>query len=196
MLNNFISQYLPQQPLLNTLSMLGILALVSLFAFYITEKIILNLLTRMFRKTSTNLDDILLNRHVFNRLAYVVPGIIFYSCANSIPQFTVFIERASLSLMALSGLLVVNAFLSALSDMYEKTKYSERIHIKSYLQIAKLLINILGSVIILAILINKDLSWFLGGLSAMSVVLMLIFKETLLSLVASIQISSNNLFLI
>jgi len=190
----YISPYLPQNPLLHSLSILGVLAVISLLAFYITEKIILTLLTRMFRKTSTDLDDILVNRNVFNRLAYLVPALIFYNFAYATPQFTVIIQRASLSLMALSGLLVINAFLSALSDIYEKTKYSERMHIKSYIQITKLIVNILGVVVIVAILIDKNVAWLLSGLGAMTAVLLLIFKDTILSLVASLQISSNDLF--
>ena len=189
-----LTSYLPVNPLMQSLSILGILGIVSLGAYWITEKVILTLLTRMFRKTRTQLDDILVNRNIFNRLSYVVPALIFYNFAYAAPQFTAFIQRASLSLMALSGLLVINAFLSAVEDIYEKTKYFERLHIKSYLQITKLIINIIGSVIIVAILINKDLSWFLGGLGAMAAVLLLIFKDTILSLVASIQISSNDLF--
>jgi len=190
----YLSPYLPQNPLLHSLAILGVLAVISLLAFYITEKIILTLLTRMFRKTSTDLDDILANHNVFNRLAYLVPALIFYNFAYAAPQFTVIVQRASMSLMALSGLLVINAFLSALSDMYEKTKYSERMHIKSYIQITKLIVNLLGAVVIVAVLIGKNPAWLLSGLGAMTAVLLLIFKDTILSLVASIQISSNDLF--
>ena len=190
----YLSPYLPQNPLLHSLAILGVLAVISLLAFYITEKIILTLLTRMFRKTSTDLDDILVNRNVFNRLAYLVPALIFYNFAYAAPQFTLIIQRASLTLMAIAGLMVINAFLSSLSDMYEKTKYSERMHIKSYIQITKLIVNILGTVIIVGIIINKDTTLLLSGLGAMTAVLLLIFKDTILSLVASIQISSNDLF--
>ena len=190
----YLLPYLPQNLLLHSLAILGVLAVISLLAFYITEKIILTLLTRMFRKTSTDLDDILVNRNVFNRLAYLVPALIFYNFAYAAPQFREIIERASLSLMALSGLLVINAFLSALSDIYEKTKYSERMHIKSYIQITKLIVNILGVVVIVAILIDKNVALLLSGLGAMTAVLLLIFKDTILSLVASLQISSNDLF--
>ena len=190
----YLSPYLPQNPLLHSLAILGVLAVISLLAFYITEKIILTLLTRMFRKTSTDLDDILVNRNVFNRLAYLVPALIFYNFAYAAPQFTTMIQRSSLTLMAIAGLMVINAFLSSLSDMYEKTKYSERMHIKSYIQITKLIVNILGTVIIVGIIINKDTTLLLSGLGAMTAVLLLIFKDTILSLVASIQISSNDLF--
>ena len=186
--------YLPQHPLLNSLSILGILAVLSLVAFWITEKIIIKLLTKMLQKTSTQMDDILIKRNVFKRLTYVVPALIFYNFAYAAPQFTIMIQRASLTLMAISGLMVINSFLNALNDIYKKTKYHERLDINSYLQITKLIINILGSVVIVGIIINKDTTLLLSGLGAMTAVVMLIFKDTILSLVASVQISSNDLF--
>ena len=190
----YLSPYLPQNILLNSLAILGVLAVISLIAFWVTQKVILTLLTKMFQKTSTQLDDIMVNQNVFTRLAYVVPALIFYNFAYAAPQFTLLIQRASLSLMALAGLLVVNSFLNALGDIYQQTKYSERMHIKSYLQITRLIINILGSVVIVAVLIGKSPALLLSGIGAMTAVLMLIFKDTILSLVASLQISSNDLF--
>jgi len=189
-----LSPYLPQHPLLNSLSILGILAVLSLVAFWITEKIIIKLLTKMLQKTSTQMDDVLIEHNVFKRLTYVVPALIFYNFANAAPQFTIIIQRASLTLMAISGLMVINSFLNALNDIYKKTKYHERLDINSYLQITKLIINILGSVVIVGIIINKDTTLLLSGLGAMTAVVMLIFKDTILSLVASVQISSNDLF--
>ena len=189
-----LSPYLPQHPLLNSLSILGILAVLSLVAFWITEKIIIKLLTKMLQKTSTQMDDVLIEHNVFKRLTYVVPALIFYNFAYATPQFTIMIQRASLTLMAISGLMVINSFLNALNDIYKKTKYHERLDINSYLQITKLIINILGSVVIVGIIINKDTTLLLSGLGAMTAVVMLIFKDTILSLVASVQISSNDLF--
>ena len=189
-----LSPYLPQHPLLNSLSILGILAVLSLVAFWITEKIIIKLLTKMLQKTSTQMDDILIKRNVFKRLTYVVPALIFYNFAYAAPQFTIMIQRTSLTLMAISGLMVINSFLNALNDIYKKTKYHERLDINSYLQITKLIINILGLVVIVGIIINKDTTLLLSGLGAMTAVVMLIFKDTILSLVASVQISSNDLF--
>ena len=81
-----LSPYLPQNPILNSLSILGLLAALSLVAFWITEKIIIQLLSRIFQKTSTQLDDILIKRNVFKRLTYVVPALIFYNFAYAMPQ--------------------------------------------------------------------------------------------------------------
>ena len=189
-----LTPYLPQDPLFYSLAVLGILAALSILAFWITEKVIIKLLSKMFQKTSTQLDDILIKRNVFKRLTYVVPALIFYNFAHAAPQFTILIQRASLTLMAIAGLLVINSFLNALRDIYKKTKYHERLDINSYLQIIKLIINILGSVVIVGIIINKDTTLLLSGLGVMTGFIMLIFKDTILSLLASLQISSNDLF--
>ena len=130
-----LAPYLPQDPLFHSLAVLGILAALSILAFWITEKIIIKLLGKMFQKTITQLDDILIKRNVFKRLTYVVPALIFYNFVNAAPQFTILIQRASLTLMAIAGLLVINSFLNALRDIYKKTKYHERLDINSYLQI-------------------------------------------------------------
>ena len=194
MLINSIAHFLPENPFMNSLAILGILSIISTLAYWITEKIIIRLLTKMFKKTSTHLDDILVNRNVFSRLAYIIPALIFYNFSTMIPHLTFIIQRASLCLMAIASLLVLNSFLNALGDIYQQTKFSKRLHIKSYLQITKLILNILGYIVIIAILVGKNPTWLLSGLGAMTAVILLIFKDTILSLVASLQISSNDLF--
>jgi len=182
----YLSPYLPQHPLLHSLSIIGVLAVVSLLAFWVTQRLILNLLTKLLRKTSTQLDDILINQNVFKRLTYIVPALIFFNFAYAIPQFTTMIQRTSLTLMAIAGLLVINSLINALREIYKETKYHDRLDITSYLQITKLIINILGSVVIVGIIIDKDTTLLLSGLGAMTAVVMLIFKDTILALVASI----------
>ena len=76
-----LAPYLPQNPLFHSLSVLGILAVLSILAFWITERIIIKLLSKMFQKTTTQLDDILIKRNVFKRLTYIVPALIFYNFA-------------------------------------------------------------------------------------------------------------------
>ena len=81
-----------------------------------------------------------------------------------------------------------------MNDIYYKSQYSNRFNIKSYIQILKLFVNIFGIITIIALLTGKSPVYFLSGLGALTAVLMLVFKDTILSLVSSIQISSNDLF--
>tara|TARA_X000001036_G_scaffold240605_1_gene224400 strand:- start:1692 stop:2627 length:936 start_codon:yes stop_codon:yes gene_type:complete len=99
-----------------------------------------------------------------------------------------------LALIAFIVITSVNAFLSAASEIYSKSRYAGRLNIKSYLQVLKLIVNLFGIIIIIATLSGKSPVYLLSGIGALTAVLMLIFKDTILSLVSSIQISSNDLF--
>ena len=88
----------------------------------------------------------------------------------------------------------MNALINAINDVYRKSKFAEKLNIKSYAQVVKLILNSVGIIIIAALLAGKSPIYFLSGLGALTAVLILVFKDTILSLVSSVQISSNDLF--
>jgi len=98
------------------------------------------------------------------------------------------------ALLVIVLILVINAVLDAVYVIYRQSKFAQVLNIKSYLQISKLLLNILGGIIVIAIVIDKSPIYLLSGIGALTAVLLLIFKDTILSFVASIQIHSNELF--
>ena len=170
--------------------------IVILFAyilFLITKKIILKTISKIFEKTSTTLDDVLIEKKVFNKLPYLVPLVFLYILRDLLPVFKI-IDRFILSLIALIILISLNALINAINDLYKKTSFNKELNIKSYLQVLKLIINLVGIIIITAMVAGKSPIYFLSGLGALTAVLIIVFKDTILSLVSSIQINSNNLF--
>ena len=165
----------------------------SILLYIVTRYIVLKLITHFFKKTSTDLDDILVEKGVLNRLSYLVPLIFIYNLKDLLNIYSV-LDRILVSIIALIFISSLNAFVNALGDIYSRSKYSNRFNIKSYLQVIKLFINIFGIIVVIALLTGKSPIYFLSGLGALTAVLMLIFKDTILSLVSSIQISSNDLF--
>ncbi|MFL3006876.1 MAG: mechanosensitive ion channel family protein [Candidatus Neomarinimicrobiota bacterium] len=161
--------------------------------FLITNQIILTSITKIFRRTSTKFDDVLLEQKVFNKLPYLIPLIFLYSLREVVPFFKS-VDRFIISLIALIILISLNALINAMNDLYKKSRFSEKLNIKSYTQIVKLIINSVGIIIIAALLAGKSPIYFLSGLGALTAVLILVFKDTILSLVSSVQISSNDLF--
>jgi len=161
--------------------------------FFITKKVVLKTIFKIFEKTSTTLDDILINKNVFSKLPYLIPLVFLYSLRDLLPIFKI-IDRLFLSLIAVIILISLNALINAVNDVYKKTRFHEKLNIKSYIQLTKLFINVVGVIIITAIIAGKSPVYFLSGLGALTAVLMLVFKDTILSLVSSIQITSNNLF--
>ncbi len=170
-----------------------IVVVISLLLYLFTRYIILKSISKIFRKTSTNLDDILIEKGVLNRLSYFIPLIFIYNLKDLLAVHEI-IDRILISIIALILVSTLNAFINALNDIYYKSQYSNRFNIKSYIQILKLFVNIFGIIIIIALLTGKSPVYFLSGLGALTAVLMLVFKDTILSLVSSIQISSNDLF--
>lgn len=166
-----------------------VIAVLSAFlSYFITRYLILDLfIIRLLRKTNTQIDDILIDKGFFNRLSYVVPLVVFY-------YFKVIPNQYESALFAIIILLALNSLISAMGEIYFRSKYANRVNIKSYIQILKLIVNLLGIIVIIAFLLNKSPLYLLSGLGALTAVLMLIFKDTILSFVSSIQITSNNLF--
>ena len=161
--------------------------------FLVTNQIILRSIAKIFRKTSTKFDDILLEQKVFNKLPYLIPLIFLYSLRDVVPFFKS-VDRFLIALIALIILISLNALINAINDVYRKSKFAEKLNIKSYAQVVKLIINSVGIIIIAALLAGKSPIYFLSGLGALTAVLILVFKDTILSLVSSVQISSNDLF--
>ena len=161
--------------------------------FLITNQIILRSIAKIFRKTSTKFDDVLLEQKVFNKLPYLIPLIFLYSIRDIVPFFKL-VDRFIIALIALIILISLNALINSINDVYKKSRFSKKLNIKSYTQVVKLIINSVGIIIIAALLAGKSPIYFLSGIGALTAVLILVFKDTILSLVSSVQISSNDLF--
>lgn len=170
--------------------LIGMLCLV---AYFITSRILLRTISHLFKKTSTKFDDILIEERVFNKLPFLVPLVILYN-SKDLLYWNNLLDRVILSTIALIFLYSLNALINALNQMFKLTDLSKKFSIKSYTQIGKLLINIFGIIVVIAVLTGNSPVYLLSGLGALTAVLILVFKDTILSLVSSVQISSNDLF--
>ena len=166
---------------------------ISFISYLVTRYVILRVISSLFKKTSTELDDILIDKGLFNRLSYVVPLLIVYNLTDLFPEYII-VSRLVLAFIAVSILASLNSFISSINEIYSKSKYSNKLNIKSYIQILKLIINLFGAIIVVAVLSGRSPLYLLSGIGALTAVLMLVFKDTILSFVSSIQISSNDLF--
>jgi miniconductance mechanosensitive channel len=160
---------------------------------YIAKRFVLAGVAYLARRTETHWDDALIRRRVFTRLSHLAPAIVIYNTAYLFPPVQALIRRFSTVYMILAGLLAVNAFLTAVVDIYESYDISRQKPIKGYVQIAKIIVFVFVGVTAVAVLMNKSPWFFLSGLGAMTAVLLLIFKDSILGLVASVQLSSYDM---
>jgi miniconductance mechanosensitive channel len=140
--------------------------------------------------SKTQWDDALAKHHVFALLSHLVPAIIIYFFA---PDFVINMQLAAVIYMIIIGMLVINAFLSSVVDIYRTYEFARRTPIRGFMQVVKIVVFIAGGIIILGILVGRDPTKILAGFGAMTAVSMLIFKDAILGFVAGIQISANNM---
>ena len=171
-----------------------VVLVVSYLMYLIASRIILVSLKKLFKHTATHVDDVFVEQNVFHRLAFFVPLLVIYLSADLFPEYGQYIRQFLSALLVIVLIMVINAVLDAAYVIYRRSKFAQVLNIKSYLQISKLVLNILGSIVVIATVIDKSPIYLLSGIGALTAVLLLIFKDTILSFVASIQIHSNDLF--
>jgi miniconductance mechanosensitive channel len=202
---------------LSALSCILIILVVAGIAHFLTRQILVRLVTRLAKKTKTHWDDILVKNKVFRGLAQLVPAfIIFYTSDFSYPELLTplsELDAATLSqlsvdyYMGLTNILlklskiyfvfiiifVANSLLNSAMEIYNKTEYAHHRPIKGYVQLLKILVAFMSAIMIISILLERDPTVLLAGLGAIAAILLLVFKDTILGFVASIQLSANNM---
>ena len=163
----------------------------------IVKKLLLRSIELVIKKTKTAWDDALLENKVFVLLSHIAPAIIIYLSTpfifNDLPDVVPYILRLVNAYISTILMLVLINFTHTLQYYCENTKLFKDKPLDSYFQLAKIAIYIIGGIVILSFLLNKSLLYFFSALGAMTVVLLLIFKDTILGFVASIQLSANNM---
>ena len=91
------------------------------------------------------------------------------------------------------GLLVLDAALNAADDVYQKFEVARRVPIRGYIQVVKIVAIALGAIVVLSITLGKSPWVLLSGLGALTAVILLIFKDTILGLVAGVQLGANDM---
>ena len=188
-----IAEKLNQYPLLILFLKITAILFLAFISQHISQKYIMRIIKTVIKKSKTQWDDILLENNTFSRLNNLVPPVIFYNFAYILPSAKELICRLSISYIALVIILTVDSFLSSINQIYNTYKFSKDKPIKGYIQTVKIIIYVLGFISVSALLMGKSPLLMLSGIGAMSAVLLLVFKDTILSLVASIQLTYNNM---
>lgn len=177
--------------------LLFILFIFSYVSNLIVKKILIRSIQSVIKKTKTIWDDALVENKVLITLSHLPPAIIIYLATPSVfEDFSgaiPYILRLANAYISTVLIIVIINFLNTLKYYFEKTKLFKDNPLDSYFQLVKIAIYIIGGIIILSFLLNKSPLYFFSALGAMTVVLLLVFKDTLMGFVASIQLSANNM---
>jgi len=157
----------------------------------------------MIRNTKNTIDDAFVDKAVFRWLSYMLPTLIASAAIEYLPgldpafdnsESIVTIARQVLTaITTLTGMLAVGGLVDAAHQIYTRRSGPNSRPIKGYVSLVKIFIYVIGTVAAVAWAFGKDPSGLLTGIGAMTAVLMLVFKDTILSLVASITLTQNDM---
>ncbi len=178
-----------------------VLLIVTLIIIYLIDltikKLLHNFINKIAEKTKSDIDDILNHNHVFHRIAHIIP---FYIALYQVPiiftDFDTIENLISKVLQVIFVLLIIYIIKSVLNSVRDYIRTLPRLKdkpIESFVQVIMIFVWIAGLISIIAIINGAEIWKFFTALGAASAVLLLIFKDTILGFVASIQVSINDM---
>lgn len=177
---------------------LGLLLVAAWLAGVLVRVVLLRMVSHLATASPLRWDDAVVRSGTLSRLAQVVPAIVVLAgigFLDGLPDWAIIVIRnVAFAWIALSLALAFGRLLDALNGIYEThSRHARERPIKGYLQLAKILVWLVAAILMVAALVNRSPVVLLTGLGAMTAVLLLVFKDTLLSLVASVQLASNDM---
>ena len=181
-----------------------IIFVVAFIGYFVTKNYIVKQLRKtLFSKKDTPFSTVFLEYKPFDNVAHLVSAIIIYSFADLmetsdstitwINESIEWLEEGGIIYATLAVIWFLLSLLSVSNSYYERIKKSHQPSIKGYIQLVKIIITVTAVVLIVAMMLDKSPMAFLTGLGAASAIIILVFKDTILGFVASVQVASYDM---
>jgi miniconductance mechanosensitive channel len=184
-------------PWVETSLALGLLLTVVLLLHLVARRYVLLAVHAVVHRSRVDWDRVLFEHRLPHRLSLLIPLLALQAGLPLVsgvgPGLAGLLQRLVSACMILVAAVAVDAFLSAAHTLYTRLPMAAMRPIKSYVQLGKVFIYLIAGVFIVARLADQTPWFFVSGLGAMMAIILLIFRDTLLSLVASVQLTNNDL---
>lgn len=176
----------------------GVLTVIVWFIDRILVKISLAKIKRWVSRTNSDIDDVFFEHKFFHRLLQLVPLVVLLYLANIIfagfsAGMILLVNLLVKSIIIFGILLVVYSLLDVWNELHSRRPLSNQKYIKGYIQVAKIVFGFIAGILIISTLAQKELSTLLIGLGTAAALFSLVFKDTILGFVASIQLSAQDM---
>jgi len=192
-----IEQLAQYHPALPDIAVLAILLFAAGLAYWLTSRFLVAAARSLARRTTHTWDDAMIKNRVLAKLAQLVPVFIIYMGVDLLPSIDLTLEALLMNVtsayMIVVVVITITAVLSAVNDIYESNPQARQRPIKGFIQLLQLLVLIIGGLLTISALLDRSPVLLLSGFGAMTAVLLLVFKDTLLSLVASVQLTAQDM---
>jgi len=187
----------PGTDLLIAVICLILVLLIAWLANLIVKGFVLGVVRSLAKKTKTRVGEHFLKEKFFHRLSHIAPAFVISALSPvMLGPYEVLLGIIEVSVnlyLVVIALWSIDALINALHDSYEESSLSSKLPLKGICQAIKLVVNATGVIFILSILLDKSPVYFFSGLGALTAVLLLVFKDVILGLVAGIQLTANNM---
>jgi miniconductance mechanosensitive channel len=176
---------------------ISFLIIVCVVADFIARKLLLSVIEKLIARTKNTWDDVLVEKKVFRNVVHIVPAVLIGVLSPILFKGYDFLlitgDKISSVYLTISIVLTFIAFFKAFQLYLQSRPFLKDKPLESYMQLIRLIAYIFGGIYVIAILVGKSPLGIFSALGAMSVVLMLVFKDTILGFVGSIQIAANDM---
>lgn len=179
---------------------LTLVALILLISYIMTKlfrHLVIPAVHKITSRTKATWDDYLFNEKMMTSFCRMIPPIMFYLLLpfvfNNVPQVLDILLKGCLIYLVITTLMLVNSFLNSLYEISNEHETLRNRPLKGIYQMINLVAIGIGIILIISILIDQNAATILAGLGASAAVLMLIFKDSILGLVAGVQLSANDM---
>ena len=145
-------------------------------------------------RTDTHWDDALVEHGVFRRIAQLAPAVVLYTLGSAFGETAQdWVERGALVYMIVVTALAMSALLQAGLSVYQSSPISRERPVQGYVQLARILLYTVTAIFVVSTLLDQEPWGLLTGLGALSAILLLVFRDTILGFVASVQLANNDM---
>lgn len=153
-------------------------------------------LRKILNKSKNGFDDELHNHGFFNRLGHIIPALVIYMLSQIFienPSLLTFLQKSAVIYLVIATVTALSALLNTVEDTYKASNLAKKAPITGFIQVGKLFIVIIAGLMIISNLMDKSPLLLLSGLGAVTAILLLLFRDTILGFVAGIQIAANRM---
>lgn len=180
-----MANILLQQTLLIALMIIG-----SFVTIWVFKKFFIPGISSLILRSQTKWDDILVEHKIFDQLAYIAPIFVIYELSEYLIFGNLFIRKALATWVTIRSVFLLQKVVDIFYTVYEKLPSEKpKMNYKGFIQLIKIVFFLLGMLVIFSIALEQSPMALLSGIGAMTAILLLIFRDTILAFVASIQIN-------
>ena len=184
-------------PLLPTAAGATAVLVAAIVVDLVVKFIVVRVVQTVAKRSSVTWDDALIEHNVIGRLVQLVPGLIIFvgvPFVPGLPDAVVQLTRnVATGYMVLVATMALTSLLGAANTVYSSLAVAKSRPLKGFVQLLQIVVWILGAVLIVSAILDRSPLLLLSGFGAMTAILLLLFKDTILSLVASVQLTAQDM---